>query len=135
MRVMVGGRSWRSERGYLGAGGWGGRESVNSLDIRCPDLASGGREDGLATKDQLRKHRRGGRTDGDGGRSKRAMGVIEVRGGRREQGEYQWPDSGTYGFLFRLLRAPQLYSCAGGVDRIGEKKCPLILPREISTYA
>lgn len=42
------------------AGGWGRRESVNSLDIRCPDLASGGREDGLATKDQLRRHRRGG---------------------------------------------------------------------------
>lgn len=116
-------------RRYLGAGGWGGRESVNSLDIRCPDLASGGREDGLATKDPLRKLRRGRRE------GKRATGVMEVRGGRREQGEYQWPDSGTYGFLFRLLRAPQLYSCAGGVDRIGEKKCPLILPREISTYA
>lgn len=107
---------------------------MNSLDIRCPDLASGGREDGLATKDQLRKHRRGGE-GGRAGMGRRASGVIEVRRGRREQGEYQWPDSGTYGFLFRLLRAPQLYSCAGGVDRIGEKKCPLILPREISTYA
>lgn len=132
MRVMGGG--WKVGGGYLGAGGWGGRESVNSLDIRCPDLASGGREDGLATKDQLRKHRRGGE-GGIAGMGRRATGVIEVRRGRREQGEYQWPDSGTYGFLFRLLRAPQLYSCAGGVDRIGEKKCPLILPREISTYA
>lgn len=41
---------------YLGAGGWGERESVNSWDIRCPDLAGGGREDGLATTDQVRKH-------------------------------------------------------------------------------
>lgn len=110
---------------------------MNSLDIRCPDLASGGREDGLATKDPLRKlrRRRGAGGDEGWGGGKRAKGVMEVRGGRREQGEYQWADSGTYGFLLRLLRAPQLYSCAGGADRIGEKKCPLILPREISTYA
>lgn len=51
----------------MGARGWGGRESVNSLDIRCPDLASGGREDGLATKDQLRKHGGEGELWGDGG--------------------------------------------------------------------
>lgn len=53
--------------GSLGARGRGGRESVNSLDIRCPDLASGGREDGLATKDRLRKHGGEGELWGDGG--------------------------------------------------------------------
>lgn len=36
----------------------GGKKSVNSWDIRHPDLASGGREDGLVTTDQLRKHKR-----------------------------------------------------------------------------
>lgn len=60
---------WVGQRGcYLGAGGWGVRESVNSWDIRCPDLASGGREDRLATTDQLRKH------DQERGRD----GVMEV---------------------------------------------------------
>lgn len=66
------GEEQESERGYLGAG----RESVNSLDLRCPDLASGGREDGLATKDPLRRHRRvelGG--DGGSGRKKRARRI------------------------------------------------------------
>lgn len=81
---------------YLGAGGWGERESVYSWDIRCPDLASGGCEDGLATTDQVRKHE--WEREGE-------MGVMEVWRGRREQGEYQWPDRGTYGFLFRLFRA------------------------------
>lgn len=80
---------------YLGAGGWGGRESVNSWDIRCLDLASGGREDGLVTTDQVRKHKR------ERGRER----TTEVWRGRRQQGEYQWPDRGTYGFLFRLFRA------------------------------
>lgn len=60
--------------GYLGAGVWGGRESVNPWDIRCPDLASGGREDGLATKDQLRKQEQ------ERGRD----GVMEVWRKRRE---------------------------------------------------
>lgn len=45
---------------YLGAGGWGVRESVNPWDIRCLDLASGGREDGLVTTDQLGKNKREG---------------------------------------------------------------------------
>lgn len=65
----VGGVEWGPGGGArsLGAHGWGGRESVNSLDIRCPDLASGGREDGLATKDQLRKHGGEGELWGDGG--------------------------------------------------------------------
>lgn len=56
----------------MGAGGWGGRERVNPWDIRCPDLAGGGREDGLATTDQLRKQEQG------------REGVMEVWRKRRE---------------------------------------------------
>lgn len=59
---------------YLGAGGWGERESVNPWDIGCPDLASGGREDGLVTTDQLRKQEQ------ERGRD----GVMEVWRKRRE---------------------------------------------------
>ena len=49
---------------YLGKGSLGGKESVNPWDIGCPDLASGGREDGLATVDHLRKYEQEKRRDG-----------------------------------------------------------------------
>ena len=78
MRLVRGkteqGSGWVSEAVDSGAGGWGGRESVNPWDIRCPDLASGGREDGLATTDQLRKQEQGRGRDG----------VMEVWRKRRE---------------------------------------------------
>lgn len=62
---------------------WRERRSVNSWDIRHPDLASGGREDGLVTTDPLRKLKR--RRE----RERESDGVLEVWRERREQGEYQ----------------------------------------------
>lgn len=59
--------------GLLLGRSWGGRKSVNLWDIGCPDLASGGREDGLATVDHLRTHEQ------ERGRD----GVMEVRGKRK----------------------------------------------------
>lgn len=56
---------------------------MNSWDIRHPDLASGGREDGLVTTDPLRKLKR--RRE----RERESDGVLEVWRERREQGEYQ----------------------------------------------
>lgn len=47
---------------------------MNPWDIGCPDLASGGREDGLVTTDQLRKQEQGRGRDG----------VMEVWRKRRE---------------------------------------------------
>lgn len=40
------------------------RTCVNPWDIGCPDLAGGGREDGLATLDRRRKLEQGKMRDG-----------------------------------------------------------------------
>lgn len=47
----------------LGVQAAGEGKKVNPWDIGCPDLASGGREDGLATTDQLRKQEQERRKD------------------------------------------------------------------------
>lgn len=60
---------------FSSAGNWGGSKSVNPWDIGCPDLASGGREDGLATTDHLRKHEE---------REREKDGVMEMWRKRRE---------------------------------------------------
>lgn len=62
---------------YSGAGGGRGEESVNPWDIGFPDLASGGREDGLATTD-----RPGGREQGRG-RERWSDGGAEGKKGVR----------------------------------------------------
>lgn len=114
---------WRGS--YLGAGVWGGRESVNPWDIRCPDLASGGREDGLATTDQLRKQEQEKRERwGDGGVEKK-KGVRRISMARQRHVWISLPS----------LQSLTLQRRRSGSNWEGEKKCLLILPREINTYA
>lgn len=113
----------------LGAGSWGARESVNSRDIGCPDLAGGGREDGLATTGHLRK-----REQEEGGREV----VMEVWSQKKKQKGVRRISMARQRHVWISLPSLQsltLQQRRSGSNREGEKKCLLILPREINTYA
>ena len=125
-RLMCGWRRGKTERmsGWVGrADPWvqaagGGRESVNPWDIRCPDLASGGREDGLATKDPLRKQEQErGREGGDGGVEKK-KGVRRISMARQRHVWISLPS----------LQSLTLQQRRSGSNWEREKKCLLILP-------
>lgn len=94
----------------------------NSWDIRHPDLASGGREDGLVTTDQLRKHK-----------CERVMGCW--RFGEKEGSKENINDLTEARMDFSSVSLEPYFTAAQSVDRIGEKKRLLIPPREFSTYA
>lgn len=99
-----------------------GRERVNPWDIRCPDPASGGREDGLATTDQLRKQEQ---ERGRDGVMEEKKGVRRISMARQRHVWISLPS----------LQSLTLQRRRSGSNWEGEKKCLLILPREINTYA
>lgn len=107
---------WRC---YLGADGWGGRESANPWDIRCLDLASGGREDGLATKDQLRKQaQERGEQRGDVGVEKKEA-VKRISMARQR---HVW-------ISLLSLQSLTLQRRRSGSNREGEEKVPADPPQ------
>lgn len=110
---------------FSSAGDWGGSESVNPWDIGCPDLASGGREDGLATTDHLRKHEEGERERWGDGDVEKKKGVRRISMARRRR---VW-------ISLSSLQSLTLQQHRSGSNWEREKKCLPILPREINTYA
>lgn len=102
-------------------------ESVNPCDIGFPDLAGGGREDGLATTDPNREDENKGSGAGAMG------GWREVR----EMSERKENINGrARRHVWISVPSPQTLTLRRRIEsEEGRKKCGLILPREINTYA
>lgn len=98
---------------------------MNPWDIGCPDLASGGREDGLATMDPLRKQQQERGGDGVMEVWRKKKGVRRISMARQRHVWISLPS----------LQSLTLQQRRSGSNWEGEKKCLLILPREINTYA